>query len=290
MYFLFDIGGTKMRFAFSPDGKTFEEPRILPTPRSFAEGVNIFKNAARELSSGRKIQVAAGGITRALGNSENALLKAPGMPNTIDSLRKEFERAIGVPVCFENDSAVCGLGEALHGAGRGHKFVVYITVSTGVGGARIVSGKIDEGAMGFEPGHQIVDMPHSFRTEFNPVGDLQGFVSGKSLEKRFGKKPKEITDPNVWEELAGELAYGIHNSIVHWSPSVVVLGGSMITGSPAISVERTNFYLKDILKVYPEVPEIKKAELGDVGGLWGALEFAKQQKPAKVGWTKLFKL
>jgi glucokinase len=50
-----------------------------------------------------------------------------------------------------------GLGEAVFGAGKGREIVVYMTISTGVGGARIVGGKIDASAMGFEPGHQIID-------------------------------------------------------------------------------------------------------------------------------------
>ena len=90
-----------------------------------------------------------------------------------------------------------------------------------------------------------------------------------------GKKPKEITDPAFWDDMARVLAIGINNTIVHWSPDVVVLGGSMITGEPAIPVDATERYLHDMLKVYPQLPPVKKSELGDHGGLWGALEYAK---------------
>jgi len=278
MYLLFDIGGTKMRLAFSRDGERVEEPRVVPTPQNFDEAVRVFVNAGKELSLGAPIRAIAGGITGALDEERDMLLRAPHTENWIGkSLKKEVEREFGVPAFFENDSAVCGLGEAIYGAGRGSKIMMYMTVSTGVGGARIVNGVIDPSHHGFEPGQQILDMPHSFRANTNPSGSLEGFVSGKALQKRFNKKPKEVTDTNVWEELAGELAFGLHNSIVHWTPDTVVLGGSMITGDPAISVEKTQNYLRDILKVYHEVPLIKKAELGDFGGIWGALELARQK-------------
>ncbi len=281
MYLLFDIGGTKMRFAFSENGISFEEPRIISTPKNFAEAVEVFHNAGRELARGRKIRLACGGITRALVSGDHSLIDPLHRKNEIEAFRQECEKKIGAPVFFENDSAVCGLGEAVYGAGRGNKIVAYMTVSTGVGGARVVNGRIDESSLGFEPGYQILDMPHSFRPQLNREGNLQGFVSGYALEKRFGRKPKEIIDSNIWEELAGELAYGLNNTIVHWSPDIVVLGGSMITGTPAISVPRVATYLKEILHIYHKIPNIKKAELKDLGGLWGALELAHQKDKGK---------
>ena len=73
------------------------------------------------------------------------------------------------------------------------------------------------------------------------------------------------------------MAIGLNNIIVEWSPDVVVLGGSMITGDPSISIEKTENYLKEILKIFPKLPAIRKAELGDFGGLYGALAFIKTQ-------------
>lgn len=265
-----------MRLAFSSDGKSFGEPKIIPTPSSYEETVKVFGDAVKEIVGSGTIVSAAGGITRALARQDNSG-HIFHWSDDKEKLEKDFGEVIGAPVYFENDAAVCGLGEAVYGAGKGYDIVMYMTVSTGVGGARIVNQKIDPSALGFEPGHQIVDMPRTFRTELNPKGRLEGYVSGKALELRFLKKPKEVTDPAVWEELAGELAYGVHNSIVHWSPDVVVLGGSMITGDPAISVDKVESYLKDILEIFPKIPPIKKATLKDVGGLWGALELAKQK-------------
>ena len=103
---------------------------------------------------------------------------------------------------------------------------------------------------------------------------MEDLVSGSAVEKRFGKKPYEIVQSDhIWDELAEKLAYGIHNSIVHWSPDVIVLGGSMIVGDPAIKISDVRKHLSVISKVYPKLPKINKATLGAVGGLHGALQY-----------------
>ncbi|MCH8048584.1 ROK family protein, partial [Patescibacteria group bacterium] len=61
----------------------------------------------------------------------------------------------------------------------------------------------------------------------------------------------------------------------HWSPDIVVLGGSMILGDPFIPLDVVKKYLQGILTVFPKQPTIEKAALGDSAGLYGALDLAK---------------
>ena len=254
---LFDIGATKIRMAYTVDGETFEEPKVLQTPANYDEGFKIFADTARELSKSREIKAILGGASRSVWED---------MP---ERLKNDLVREFGVNIIIENDAATVGLGEAVWGAGRGLEIVAYITVSTGVGGARIVNGKIDEHAIGFEPGQQIIDLD-SKKT-------LEDLVSGKALARKIGRQPKEVTDPAIWDELAKILAIGLNNIAVVWSPDCIVLGGSMITGDPSIPIEKTAEYLKEVLKIFPKPPLIKKSELGDFGGLYGALAFLKQK-------------
>jgi len=74
------------------------------------------------------------------------------------------------------------------------------------------------------------------------------------------------------------LACGLANTIMHWSPNVVVLGGSMIIGNPAISIPSTIKTLEKILTTYPTIPDVKRAECGDIGGLYGGLAMIKAKK------------
>lgn len=255
---LFDIGATKIRIAYSENGEFFEEPKVIHTPKDSLENfLKSFEDAVKEVTKNREVKILAGGMTRSI----------PFI--TPEELKIKLSDIFGAPVILDNDAAVVGLGEAHWGAGRDFNIVAYITVSTGVGGTRIVGGKIDERVIDFEPGKQIINI--------NPSQTLEELISGKALEARTGKNPKDITDPEIWNDHAKKLAIGLNNIIVEWSPDCIVLGGSMITGNPSIPIEKTEEYLKEILKIYPKLPIIKKADLGDFGGLYGALVLIKRQ-------------
>ena len=278
MFVLFDIGGTKTRIAFSGDGSDFGEPMIIPTPKDFDEGMRLFKEAALELSGSKKIRAAAGGIAGPLDRKKARLVNSPHIPAWIGKpLKEELQTIIRAPVHLENDAAMAGLGEAVYGKGKGSRIVVYMTVSTGVGGSRIVDGEIDVSAMGFEPGHQIIDADGTLCPECKSIpGYLERCVSGSAIEMRYRKKASEIDDPAVWDEVARFLAYGLNNTIVHWSPDMVILGGSVINKIP---MDKVRSSLAEILKIFPEPPLIESAVLGDFGGLYGALHLLVKKDP-----------
>ncbi|MEK7130553.1 MAG: ROK family protein, partial [Patescibacteria group bacterium] len=262
MYLLFDIGGTKMRIGVAENFKKISKTVILPTPKSFADGMALFEKAAKELASGKKIEAVAGGITGPLDKNKTMILNALNLRGwSKKPLVKELKKIFKVPVFLENDAALAGLGEATFGAGVGKKIVAYLTVSTGVGGARIVNEKIDQNAFGFEPGHQIIFLNKEAIT-------LENMVSGTAIEKKYGKKPYEIYDGKIWDKVAKNLAYGLHNVTVLWSPDIIILGGSVMKSLP---VERVQYHLSKILKIFPKPPLIKKSKLGDLAGLHGAL-------------------
>jgi predicted NBD/HSP70 family sugar kinase len=278
-FILFDIGGTKTRVALSHDKETFEEPRIFDTPKDFDTAISLLKETAYELTKGEKIDFAAGDIAGVFSRDRAVLLKAPHLPGwNGKNVKYAIETALSTEALLANDAAVVGLGEATYGGGKGYDIVAYITISTGVGGVRIVGGKIDVSAMGFEPGHQVFDASGGFhKTTVGGFGlDLEGYISGTAVTERYNKKPFEITDKQFWNEMARLLAYGLNNTIVHWSPDVVVLGGSMMK-EIGISVDDVKAHLGGILRIYPELPHIVHSELGDIGGLYGALALIKSR-------------
>lgn len=266
MFLIFDIGGTKTRLA-SSDGQRVGRLKIIPTPKNFWSGIKAIRDSAHELSGGRKITAVAGGVPGPLDYAKTKILNAPNLSGwNKKPLKATLEKVLGAKVFLENDAALAGLGEAVLGAGKEKKIVAYITVSTGLGGARIVSGKIDENAFGFEPGQQIIQPPDY----------LEKLVGGRSLEEKFHQKPQQIKDPKIWDKLARELAYGLNNIIVLWSPEIVILGGSMILGKPAIPLTQVRRYLGKSLKIFPKLPALTKAKLGDQAGLYGASVYLRQ--------------
>ncbi|MDP2641396.1 MAG: ROK family protein [Candidatus Yanofskybacteria bacterium] len=280
MYLLFDIGGTKTRVALSKDGKDIEEPVIANTPKDFEQGMELFSQILQKLVGNVQVQGAAGSMTGPLNKEKSGTVRSPNLPQWAGKpLKQRLENIIKAPVLLENDGALVGLGEATRGAGQGKDIVAYLTVSTGVGGARIVRQRIDESAQGFEPGHQIINVASNDICGCGTKGDLEIIVSGGGVEKKTGKQATEFSqDDPLWEELAEWLAVGLNNTIVHWSPDIVVLGGSMMTGNPRIPLESVKKHLKEKLTIYPESPELALAQLGDFSGLYGALILLQQQE------------
>ena len=266
MYLVFDIGGTRMRIASSVDGSNLARIRSIPTPALFEEGVAAFHRIGTELVGNAQVQAAAGGVAGPLDHDKTMVFNS----NTPDwdgrPLRAAFESVIHAPVYLENDAALGGLGEAVFGAGKGHAIVAYLTVGSAIGGARIVDGEIDRNAHGFEPGYQIVA----------PDSDFD--VSGWAIERRYGMKPAEITDSSVWEKLAQQFAYYINNTLVHWSPDILVLGGSMILGRPGIPIASLRSNVHRIFKAFPSQPDLVEALLGDNSGLFGAMSHLRHQQ------------
>ena len=265
MYILFDIGGTKMRIAVSVDGTTFSAPAIIPTPQRYDAGMAMLKKKISDFMKEYQIRAIAGGLPGVFDREKTKILKSPNLPLwEMKPIVEEFMSEFRVPVILENDSALGGLGEALHGAGIGRKIVAYIAIGTGIGGARIIEGRIDERSHGFEPGHQVVD--------YAGGRDLESMISGSALEKEYKKPPSEIADPAVWNEVARVLSCGLANTIVHWSPDVVVLGGAI---SQFIPLEHLEHNLPKFVKVFPELPPLRKGVLGDNAGIYGALHLLK---------------
>ena len=224
MYILFDIGATKMRVALSRDGKSFDKNsvKIVPTPDNFVEGIGVFQKLVLELAGRRQITAAAGGIAGSLDRKKGIIFNSPNMPDWNNKpIRKAFVKVLDTKKIFiENDTAIVGLGEAIHGVGKKNKIVAYITVSTGINGVRVVDGSINRSAQGFEIGHQIIGG--------SPTNTFESYVGAAALVKKYKMPIVKIQNSMIWEIVHMNLAYGIYNTILHWSPDIVILGGGQV--------------------------------------------------------------
>lgn len=263
MFIVADIGGTKTRIAASENLKTFSEPIILETLADYGAGIARITDAVKQILGSTKAEAFAAGVPGPLAVDKRTLLSARHLPLWQgQTLAADLEKSLDTKVVLENDTAQVALGEALFGAGVGARVSCYVTVSTGVNGARIIDGKIDDGR--FEIGGQYLstaDVPQS----------LEDIISGAAISEKYGVHPKEIDkDSLVWEELARITAFGVHNTIMHWSPDRVILGGSMFN-EIGIPVPRVSYWLQQIMRKFPTIPEVVHSKLGDVGGLWGGM-------------------
>lgn len=263
MYLLFDIGGTKIRIGISEDCTQIKKQIIFPTSPIFNSAFPLFKSYANQLHHG-SFDAISGGLAGTLDQNKSTLIHSPNLPGWVQQpIKSSFEYSYQTRVFLENDAALGGLGEAVYGAGRGYNIVAYLTISTGVGGSKIVGGRIDEKAYGFEPGHMIIQEGK----------DLESFISGSALTDKYKKLPEEITDSMVWDEVADILSKGLNNIIMSWSPDAIVLGGSIMK---SLSIDRITKYLVKNLKISSPLPKLELGTLGDLSGLYGAMAYIRQ--------------
>lgn len=264
MFVMIDIGGTKTRIGCAHDFDALAGVEIFPTPRAYSEGLGALVEAVKKIGDGTLTGIALG-APGVLSQDKRRILNVSNLADWNGAaLADDLEAALGAPAIMENDTALVGLGEATIGAGKGADIVAYVTISTGVNGARVVDGALDRAATGFEIGGQLLGLDASAST-------LEELVSGRAIEERFGAPPATLgKDHPVWEELAEIVAVGLHNTIAYWSPERIVLGGSMM-GEVGIPFDRIDAHLERLKCKNPILPEIVSASLGDLGGLWGGL-------------------
>lgn len=261
-----------MRIAVS-DGNTITSSKIVPLSQNFNEAMVGLKRTVDEMIGSEKIEAIAGGVAGPLDQKKTMLTSSPHIPGWVNKPFKDsLENIFDCRVFLENDSALGALGEAIKGPGENHKIVGYIAIGTGVGGARVVDGRIDQNSLGFEPGHQII-VPDGDDCNCGGKGHLETLIGGFYLKRKYGKAAEEIDDPVIWDEVFKYLAVGLSNATVFWSPDVIILGGSV---SQSIDTEKVAEYLTKYCNVFPNPPQIVKGTLGHDAGLHGALEYLKQ--------------
>ena len=275
-YIVFDIGGTKTRVAVTSDLKELTSVESFKTPGDPKEAIKKLIDTIDTLTSD-SVEGIAGGIRGRLDEdktgieNDGVLTKWAGL-SIVDALKKKYK----CEVFLENDAAIAALGEATFGAGQGFEIVAYHTISTGVGGARIDNGEIDNASVGFEPGHSILDVDRTvLGEEVEPT--FENLVSGTAVGERFKCKAYEIPQSDIlWDELAGYVAQGLRNTIMYWSPDAIILGGSMIIGDPRIEIDPIRKYTVEVLDSFVETPLITMAKLGDEAGLYGGMAILKK--------------
>ena len=156
-----DIGGTHIRVAvYEPDSIT---PVAHQRTRSLAKEPGVYDRLEKTIETVwpqdnvRAIGIASPGP---LDPHTGTILATPNIPEWQNfPLTSKLSRHFGVPAYLDNDANMAGLAEWQFGAGTGHQDIVYLTISTGIGGGVISQGCLLQGfrGMGAELGHLIID-------------------------------------------------------------------------------------------------------------------------------------
>jgi len=282
-----EAGGTKFICCI---GRQNEEPLAIEripttTPdETFRRAIAFFERAqathgrcaAFGIASFGPLDLEAGRITET---------PKPGWNGT--DLVAPIREAFQVPVAIDTDVNGAGLAEAIFGAGRDARSLVYITVGTGIGGSAILDRKPLHGASHPEMGHIRVPR-HRDDTSFAGVcpfhGDcVEGLASGPAVERRWGRPAEHLTDPAVWDILGFYVAQLCVTVTMLIAPNVIVIGGGLAQGTPLLAEARR--WTHRLLAGYPNTPVLSRSldpyivppALGVRAGIIGALVLARQE-------------
>lgn len=121
--------------------------------------------------------------------------------------RDLLSERLGVPVYLENDANAAALAEHQLGAGKGQDHLVYVTISTGIGGALILNGKLYRGMHGMagEVGHMFISDMTGYPCSCGVTGCVESISSGKHMARYATDRIKEGMDSRILDH-AGTMA------------------------------------------------------------------------------------
>ncbi len=309
LYLGIDLGGTKIATAVVSRGGEILAQARGPTParhgvhavvRAMAalatEAVN---EAALDLRSLAGVGLGAPGPIDAEAGLVVSPPNLPGWRNV--DLAELLGEMLHTRLVLGNDANLAALAEHRFGAGRGCSPLVYLTVSTGIGGAILLDGKLLSGVRGTagEVGHMVL-LPQGPLCGCGNRGCLEALASGtaiarqaresvrrgvpSALAERFASQPELVTAASVAEAARGgdlealiilrtamdHLGRGVANLVSLLNPERVVIGGGLASLGPDLLEPVTAAVHRLANPVAASSVSILLAELGPDAGVLGA--------------------
>lgn len=202
-----DIGGTKLATVVADSTghilSKVRKPTLSERGPEYAlqllfdmvgETINLAGMAQKSISA---IGVSCGGP---LDTKTGVVYSPPNLPGwDALPLKARLESEFEIPVTIENDANASALAEYRFGGGRGYNAVLYMTMSTGIGGGIVIDGQIYHGAndSAGEVGHQIL-LPDGPRCGCGKRGCLEALCSGPAIARRARTAIQEqLADKNT---------------------------------------------------------------------------------------------
>jgi glucokinase len=301
-----DIGGTHIRVArYQPNSIT---PIAHQRTRSLANEPGVYDRLERAIES-----VWSEGNVRAIGLASpgpldphtGTILDTPNIPEWVNfPLASKLSQHFHVPVYLDNDANMAGLAEWQFGAGKGHENLIYLTISTGIGGGVISQGCLLQGfrGMGGELGHMTID-PDGPLCGCGQRGHIESFSSGPAITRfvaeqlTTGQKSslrgeavisaRQIAEAagagdtlaiSAFERAGYYLGIAVANYLAIFDPSILIFGGGVSqVGALLFKPFKESLRKHTFHPHYLDQLVITKAALGDDAGLLGALALARMK-------------
>ena len=311
-----DIGGTQLRVAVYPHDSTIPINIQRAPSRGMEDGVfDRLTSLIDSVWPDVPVDIICAAVPGPLNPFTGIIIETPNIPAwTNYPLAEMLTKKYNVPAYIGNDANLAALGEWLYGAGKGHHDIVYLTISTGIGGGVISGDKLIEGFRGMatELGH-ITVLPKGPVCSCGVRGHLEAVASGPAIAKYVseqiaaGRKSSlgsgALTARVISEaaqqgdELAKEafvragefIGQASANFLHFFNPSIIIFGGGVsLSGDLIMDPIRQSMGRNVMDPAYLDGLEVTTARLGDDAGLLGALaqahiKLSEHKHPAPKG-------
>ncbi len=287
-----DLGATHTRAGLVDQSGRILHRASAPTPH--ADVVDFLISLVGKVASIEERADTAGiGISAAgpVDIGEGTLINPPNLPFRNLSLSRPLNQAFGIPVHLANDCHAGIIGEAYYGAAQGVENVVYITLSTGIGGGVLGDGKLFLGRKGnaAEIGHFLVDTTYNMICGCGYPGHWEGYASGRYLpafyrtwytyhQKSSTKIPSsasaifqlarkgDLQAVEFLDALGVINARGMSDVIVAYDPERIIFDGSVALNNSELLIPPIEAHADRFLSL----PDIRLSPLAGDAPLLGA--------------------
>ena len=293
----FDVGATKIESVILKDNGEEVDRSRRDCPKDYFKIIQTIKDVVTELENKHNQVFPLGVCHPGVHSPQTGLVK--NAPNCVWIEKKPFQKdlreALGREVFCENDGNCFALSEAIDGAGKHYKIVYGIILGSGAGGGLVIDKQIVSGPNGVagEWGHNQLPYMAAKKEELDTSSlrdaEIESFVSGVGLAKRFNKKyGKNLKSNEIFElyrrhELDAEkmiddfkvnLAMSLAVIVNILDPDVFIFGGG-VTNEIDFLDEIENLTKKYVIgKEYEGV--FLKPKFGDASGVRGAARLGRK--------------
>jgi len=293
----FDVGATKIESVILKDNGEEVDRSRRDCPKDYLSIVQTIKDVVVELEKKHNKTLPVGVCHPGVHSPQTGLVK--NAPNCVwiekQPFQKSLREVLNREVFCENDGNCFALSEAIDGAGKHYKIVYGIILGSGAGGGLVIDKQIVSGPNGVagEWGHNQLPFMAAQKEELKTLNlrdaEVESFVSGLGLAKRFNKKYKknlkaneifelyrrhELDAEKMIEEFKTNLAMSLATIVNILDPDVFIFGGG-VTNEIDFFDEIENLTKKYVIgKEYEGV--FLKPKYGDASGVRGAARLGRK--------------
>jgi glucokinase len=201
-------------------------------------------------------------------------------------------------VFLDRDTVMAAVGEAVGGAARGVRDFVYVTISTGIGGAIVSGGRLIRGAANTagEIGHLPVSLEGP-KCGCGSYGCVESLAAGRFIAEAFhvddaaqvyaAAAAGNESAQRIISRAVGalqNLAVGLTNAL---SPALIVVGGSVAEHEPKHTLDPMRRAIRErAFPVAADAVRVVPAALGRDVGMLGAVIYAKERLAGRGEWFR----